>query len=155
MKFLVKLGNGSGNILKKLCMVYGDGALKATAVYNWVGHYEEGRELPRSGRPISTQNDENLKCVDKLHTTNRRISNCYTAETLGINRETIRLIIVEELRMQKLRSRIIPKSLKAEQKHQLDVAADWFKQCITDPNFLDRMITGDELWFFEYNPSDQ
>ncbi len=28
MKFLVKLGDGVGNILKKLHTVYGDGALK-------------------------------------------------------------------------------------------------------------------------------
>ncbi len=29
MKFLIKMGDGGGDILKKLRMVYGDGALKA------------------------------------------------------------------------------------------------------------------------------
>ncbi len=33
MKFLIKLGDGSGNILKKLRTVYRDGALKVVVVY--------------------------------------------------------------------------------------------------------------------------
>ncbi len=53
--------------------------------------------------------------------------------------------------MRKLYSRIIPKWLMTKQKqHQLDVATNWFEQCVPDPNF-----TGDESWFFEYDPSDQ
>ncbi len=33
MKFLVRLGDGSGEVLKKLRTVYGNGTLKAMAVY--------------------------------------------------------------------------------------------------------------------------
>ncbi len=44
MKVLVKLEDGGGDILKKLLTVYGDGALKAMAVYKWVACYKEGRE---------------------------------------------------------------------------------------------------------------
>ncbi len=110
MKFLVKLGDGSGNIFKKLHMVYRDGALKVTAVYKWVARYKEGWESleddPRLGRPILTHNDENVKSVDELLTTNRRISNHYIAETLG-KRETVQLITAKDLRMQKLCSHII------------------------------------------------
>ncbi len=42
MKFLVKLGDGGGDILKKLHMVHGGGALKAMVVCKWVAHYKEG-----------------------------------------------------------------------------------------------------------------
>ncbi len=41
-----------------------------------------------------------------------------------------------------------------QEQRRLDVATDWFEQCVTDPNFW-TVITGDESWFFEYNPSDQ
>ncbi len=58
--------------------------------------------------------------------------------------------------MRKLCSRFVPKSLMAEQKQcRLDVTTNWFEQCVADSNSLDRVITGDELWFFEYDPSDQ
>ncbi len=58
--------------------------------------------------------------------------------------------------MRKLYLCTIPKSLAVEQKCRLDVAMDWFEQCIADPNnFLVRVITGDESWFFECDPSDQ
>ncbi len=93
MKFLVKLGDGSGDILKNLHTVYGDGTLKVTVVYKWVARYKEGQESLEdnlcSGRPISTQNYENVKHVDDLLATNRQISNHYIAETLGINREPV------------------------------------------------------------------
>ncbi len=160
MKFLVKLGDGSGDILKKLRMVHGDRALKVTAIYKQAALYKEGRKWneddPRLGRPISTNNDENVKRVDKLLAINQRISNRYIAETLGINRKTVRLIIVEDLRTQKLCQHIVPKSLTEEQKQfLLDVATNWSEQCAADPNFLDRVITSDKSWFFKYDPSDQ
>ncbi len=40
---------------------------------------------------------------------------------------------------------IVPKSLTAEQKQpRHDVTNDWFEQRVAYPNFLDRVITGDE-----------
>ncbi len=74
MKFLVKLGDGSGDILNKLRTVYGDGALKAMVVYKWVARYKERRESFEdnhcSGKPFSTHNTENVKRVDELPTKN-------------------------------------------------------------------------------------
>ncbi len=106
MKFLIKLGDCGGDILKKLHTVYGDEATKATVVYKWVARYKEGQESleddPHSGRPISAHNNENMKRVDELLTTNRRILNRNIAETLGINREIVRLIIAEDFCMQRL-----------------------------------------------------
>ncbi len=83
MKFLVKLEGGGGNILKKLHMIYEDGALKATVVYKWVARYEGEESLkdkPRSGRPMLPHNNENVKNIDELLATNWRISNHYTAK---------------------------------------------------------------------------
>ncbi len=68
MKFLVKLGDGSGDILKKLHMVCGNEALKVTAIYKRVARYKEGRESleddPHLGRSVLTHNDENVMHVD-------------------------------------------------------------------------------------------
>ncbi len=75
MKFFVKLGDGRGDNPKKERTVYEDGALKAMVVYKWIVYYKEGCESleddPCSGRPVSTHNDENVKCIDELFTKNR------------------------------------------------------------------------------------
>ena len=42
--FLVKLGKGGNKIREMLQQVYGDNAMKKTAVYKWVKRFSEGRE---------------------------------------------------------------------------------------------------------------
>jgi len=44
IKFLVKLVKGGNKIREMLPQVYGDNAMKKTAVYKWVKHFSEGRE---------------------------------------------------------------------------------------------------------------
>jgi len=44
IKFLVKLGKSGNEIREMLVHVYGDNAMKKTAVYKWVKRFSEGRE---------------------------------------------------------------------------------------------------------------
>ena len=47
-----------------LVQVYGDSAMKKTAVYKWVERFSEGRESvtdeERSGRPATSRTEENI-----------------------------------------------------------------------------------------------
>jgi len=43
IKFLVKLGKSGNEIREMLVQVYGDNAMKKTAVYRWVKCLSEGR----------------------------------------------------------------------------------------------------------------
>ena len=43
IKFLVKLGKSGNEIRGMLVQVYGDNAVKETAVYKWVKRFSEGR----------------------------------------------------------------------------------------------------------------
>jgi len=56
-KFLVKLGKSGNEIREMLVQVYGDNAMKKTAVYRWVKRLSEGRESvtdkERSGQPAT------------------------------------------------------------------------------------------------------
>jgi len=53
-----------------LVQVYGDNALKKTAVYKWVKHISEGRESvtdeERSGWPATRRTEENIANFVKL-----------------------------------------------------------------------------------------
>jgi len=64
IKYLVKLGKSGNGIRKMLVQVYGDSAMKKTAVYTWVKCFSEGRESvaeeERSGRPATNRTEENI-----------------------------------------------------------------------------------------------
>jgi len=64
IKFLVKLGKSGNEIREMLVQVYGDNAMKKTAVYKWVKPFSVGRESAtdeeRSGRPATSRTEENI-----------------------------------------------------------------------------------------------
>ena len=61
-----------------LVQVYGDNAMKKTAVYKWVKRLSEGRESvtgeERSGRPSTSRTDENIAKVRQIVRENHRLS---------------------------------------------------------------------------------
>ena len=54
-----------------LIQVYGDNAMKKTAVYKWVKRFSEGRESvtdgERSGQPATSRTEENITKVVTVH----------------------------------------------------------------------------------------
>ncbi|KAL4103323.1 hypothetical protein QTP88_018700 [Uroleucon formosanum] len=75
------------------------------------------------------------------------------ADELNLKRETVRKILTDDLSMKKLCANMVPKNLLAEQKHvQMSISQDCLEQVEADPTLLDRVITGDESWHFQYDP---
>jgi hypothetical protein len=76
------------------------------------------------------------------------------AEQLGISREWVGSITHEDLDMQKLSMKWVPKCLNTDQKCQLCQSSEQileFFQC--DPNdFLLRLVTMAETWVYHYDP---
>jgi len=72
--------------------VYGDYALKKTAVYKWVKRFSEGRESvtdeERSGRPATSRTEENIPRIRQILRENRRLTVRSIAEQVNIDRET-------------------------------------------------------------------
>jgi len=62
--FLVKLGKSGNEIREMLLKVYGDNAMRKTAVYKWVKRFSGGKESvtdeERSGRPATSRTEENI-----------------------------------------------------------------------------------------------
>jgi len=79
-----------------LVQVYGDNAMKKTAVYRWVKRFSEGRESvtdeERSGRPATSRNEENIAIVRQIVRENRWLTVRSIAEQVNINRETVKKI---------------------------------------------------------------
>jgi len=70
VRFLVKLGKSGKEIREMLVQVYGDSAMKKTAVYKWVKSFSEGKESvtveERSGRPATSRTEENIAKVRQI-----------------------------------------------------------------------------------------
>jgi len=64
IKFLVKLGKCRNEIRQMAVQVYGDNAMKITAVYKGFKRFSEGRESvadeERSGRLATSRTEENI-----------------------------------------------------------------------------------------------
>ena len=61
IKFLVKLGKSGNKIREMLGQVYGDNAMKKTAVYKWVKRFSEGRESVTDEERSERQQKTELK----------------------------------------------------------------------------------------------
>ena len=61
-----------------LVQVYGDSAMKRTAVYKWVKRFSEGRgsvtDEERSGLPATSRTEENIAKVRQIVPEKRRLS---------------------------------------------------------------------------------
>jgi len=79
-----------------LVQVYGDSAMKKTAVYKWVKRFSEGRESvtdeERSGRPATRRTEEHIAKVRQIVRENRLLTVRSIAEQMNIDRETVRKI---------------------------------------------------------------
>lgn len=81
IKFCVKLNKSATETFASLTEAYGDATLSRTMVFKWHKAFKEGRENveddPRSGRPISSTNDENVEVVRAVMVKDRRLRNLY------------------------------------------------------------------------------
>ena len=105
-----------------LVQLYGDSAMKKTAVYKWVKRFSEGRESvtdeERSGRPATSRTEENIANIRNILRENRRLTIRSIGEQVNIDRETVRKIFKEDLDMRKVCTKMVPKELTNEQKQR-------------------------------------
>jgi len=120
--FLVKVGKSGNEIREMLVQVYGDNAMKETAVCKWVKRFSEGRESvtdeERSGRPATSRTEENSEKLRQIVRENRRLTVRSIAEQVNIDRETVRKILTEDLDMRKVCAEMVPNELTEEQKQR-------------------------------------
>jgi len=80
-KFCVKLNKSATETFDSLTEAYGDATLSRIMVFKWHNAFKEGRENveddPRSGRPTSSTNDENVEVVRAVMVKDRRLRNLY------------------------------------------------------------------------------
>jgi len=154
IKFLVKLGKGGNEIREILVQVYGDNAMKKTAVYRWVKRFYKGRgsvtDEERSGRPATSRTEENIANIRQIVRDNHWLTVRSIAEQVNIDRETVRKILTEDLDIRKVCAKMVPKELSKEQKQRrVTIFQDLLER---QDHILGHVITGDETWVYQYDP---
>jgi predicted transcriptional regulator len=106
----------------------------------------------RSGRVSSSKTQRNVDAVMSVLNRDRRLTVRMIAEELGLAKTVAHEIVTQELMMRKVCAKLVPKNLSSEQKeHRQFVCRDLLDRLVTEPNFMTRVITGDESWVFEYD----
>ncbi|ROT70225.1 hypothetical protein C7M84_011507, partial [Penaeus vannamei] len=157
LHFLVRLGKTPSEALKLLQQVYGSETMSRSRVFEWCKRFKEGRkdveDDPRSGRPSTTRTEVNVERVRQMVCSDRRLTVRLIANELGINHDSVWKILTEDLDMRKVCAKMVPKLLNDDQKDQrMQVCQDILERLETEPDFLRRVIIGDESWIFEYDP---
>jgi len=114
IKFCVKLKKSATDTFASLTEAYGDAALSRTMVFKWHKVFKEGQENvegdPRSGRPISSTNDQNVEVVQVVMTKDRRLSVGMIAEEAGLDKNAVHRILTDHLHMRKICAKLVPKN---------------------------------------------
>ncbi|UYV71428.1 hypothetical protein LAZ67_8003150 [Cordylochernes scorpioides] len=108
---------------------------------------------PRQGRPKFQRTDENVQKFTDLIKENPRTTLLELEQDTGISKTTIGRIVTEDLRLKKTPAKFIPRFLTNEQKLcRLATCEDMMEMTRTDPEWKDKIITGDETWVYGYDP---
>ena len=145
LKFCFKAGKSVTETLQMVNAAYGDQALSRSNVFRWYGRFRDGREDieedPRSGRPTECRNGNNVEKISQLLLQNRHFSLRMLADEVNIGKDTV-TTIVEDLRKQKICSRLVPRSSTPEQKDWRSAACrDLIATADSDSDFFKKTVT--------------
>ncbi|GFT21250.1 HTH_48 domain-containing protein, partial [Nephila pilipes] len=90
-----------------------------------------------------------LRGLRNLVMANRRLTVREIAEEVGVSKDSAHAILREDLSMNQVATKFVPKLLSPEQNYlRFDVAQDLLDTANTDPGFMNTVITGDESWVY-------
>ena len=129
VKFCTKLNKKAAETHELLKQAYGESALSYVQVTRWVKKFKEGQEGveddPHSGQPSTSQTDEKVTRVRDLLNTDRQMTVQLLANTPNIPKTVVHRIVMDELNMRKVCTKLVPKLLTDEQKgNQVLIASE-------------------------------
>ncbi|UYV66530.1 Transposase [Cordylochernes scorpioides] len=102
---------------------------------------------------ILGKNAQNVQKITDLIKENPRTTLLELEQDTGISKTTIGRIVTEDLKLKKTPAKFIPRFLTNEQKLcRLATCEDMMEMTRTDPEWKDKIITGDETWVYGYDP---
>ena len=140
IKFCSKFGKTAVETVELMRQVYGDNFLFRAQIFRRYPRFKSGVETTedeaRTGRPFSVRNEGLIKKVRKQIQEERCVTVRMMAGEFGVNSETIRQILVEDLGKREVASRFVPHALSDDQRHErVQNAKDIIKTARRTKNF--------------------
>ncbi|UYV77047.1 hypothetical protein LAZ67_14002993 [Cordylochernes scorpioides] len=102
---------------------------------------------------ILGKNAQNVQKITDLIKENPRTTLLELEQYTGISKTTIGRIVTKDLKLKKTPAKFIPRFLTNEQKLcRLATCENMLEMTRTDPEWKDKIITGDETWVYDYDP---
>ncbi|UYV77881.1 hypothetical protein LAZ67_15002660 [Cordylochernes scorpioides] len=102
---------------------------------------------------ILGKNVQNVQKITDLIKENPRTTFLELEQDTGISKTTIGRIVTKDLKLKKTPAKFIPRFLTNEQKLcRLATCENMLEMTRTDPEWKDKIITGDETWVYDYDP---
>uniref|UniRef100_A0A8C3BF43 Mos1 transposase HTH domain-containing protein n=1 Tax=Cairina moschata TaxID=8855 RepID=A0A8C3BF43_CAIMO len=160
IKFCVKLSKTGKETHDMIKEAYGDADMGRSGVFEWHKLFREGRERVEdddcSGRLLTSKTNENVSRVKNLLNRDHRMSIRTIADDLSIPQTQVFEMVKEKLAMRKVCVKFVPRVLSKEKKaNQKAICQDLLHHVNEETDFLDNVVTGDEMWVFEYNPESK
>ena len=159
IKFFCLLGKEPPEVHGSLVEALGAFAPSIQTVRKWVAAIKEGREdvqdEQRSGRPVSASNAENVEKTEQAVAVDRRRTCEDLAEDVGVSVGTMHHILTDVLQKTKVFSKWVPHLLSDKQKAaRVQSSRENLRRSRSrrEPDFLDRIVTGDETWVYSWDP---
>lgn len=156
LKFLVLLGKTPTECYKLLKEVYGENSLSRARVFEWCKRFFHGRESinddQRPGRPVSISTPQMVTKINEIVHGDHRISIRMIAETVNADKETVRKILHEELKMKKVCGKWVPKKLTPDLKFvRQEMCSYLLERLNEEPELMANIITCDVVSLFQYD----
>ncbi|XP_076223908.1 protein GVQW3-like [Nomia melanderi] len=111
IKFLTIEGLTPNQIKERMDNVYSDSASSYSLIKNWSKLFRWGRESieddPRSSRPVNEAIPENVKLVEEIVLSNRRLKTKEIAKRATLSKTTVLRILHDHLGMSKISARCV------------------------------------------------
>ena len=136
---------------------YGPSCMNRSSVFQWHKRFKEGRESlrddERCGRSRQVSTSEMIGQINDFMNRNRRVSIETLSAQFNVSVGAVLIIIREELKMQKICAKFVPRVLREDQrKRRCNDSKEMVELINSDPQVLDALVTCDESWIYCYDP---
>mgnify|MGYP000138528298 CR=1 FL=1 len=159
IKFLIKKGCSSGDIVAELQCTYETKAPSKATIYNWIREFRNGRQSvfdeEKPGRPQEIGSDKKDELI-AIIAEKRKITQRELSENLSISKGTVQQLLTD-LGIKKVACRFVPRLLTAEMRDRRKNCCQNNLEILNNigQSFLNNIITEDETPLSLYIPESK